>query len=1021
MKTDNLLSFFDTVIYRRPAYNIGAYLLIPHTQDEVSTFVHNLYLNPAFKNSIYIASPELYNLWVKMYDITFTLEESKKKKIENNIIKYYVRSIFNCSPFGLFSGYSILDKNENNQENKQIKYINHCFIQSVINEVNSIHSFRLLFKYTLNNTIYKVDQTLRYMEYNPQKCCYELSKIDIDPVIDYVYKSFKTPMSISDMAKLLFQKIAEVNYEDIVTYINNLIDSQFLISDFQILINGGSPSAQIKELVVNKKAIEDYLVSKYNIDLLYDISNKDYISTSQNIRSKFKLDDILKKQSVINVNLRIDTKLDYKNIIEKDKIKIQKLVSCLEKFVNRSPESFYLSETNIKMFTDEFQERYEEQELPLVEVLDPEVGIGYLNSDSLSKDIIPDLAYTNNFQNTEIEKVTFDSVNDRFFIKKVTDALLNGNDIINITTADLSSLGTAEQSYRGTYTLIYTKIKDKIAFFAGGGATAEHYIGRFTAFDNDLSNLSTSITNFENYVFKDKIVAEIIHLSNEECGNLINRNIRREYEIPIYSQHSKSSHPIYLNDILISVKNGKIILRSKKYNKEIIPFLSCAHNYHFQTAPIYKFLCDVQCQYRRNILSFDISSMIRNSFKYIPRFEYDNSIILSPSTWLFTKEDLKECIDLKGNIIFNEFKIFIQRYNIPRYIDLIENSYSLLVIDLENEYLFDIVNQSLNKFGQLYFQENLYLNECPDKDSYANQIVLSIYKDNPLPPQKLPTKTLKTKRCFVPGDEWLYFKIYCSHDFSTRILVDLYKIVTLLLKKQIIDKWFFIKLHDPGFHIRFRVHVTSIENMYQVFSLMNRSTKTYIKSGQISNINMSTYKRELERYYDTNITSVESIFCIDSEFVINVYNKIKTENSWGSLWLYGLRGIDGYLNSFGLNIHQKLSFVSGCYESYCNEFEANKVTRKQIDTLFRDKYKSIHNFLNSDDKDVITLYNYKENALKQPIMEIKSALSEEQTNSLIRSINHMFINRLLITKQRLNEMVLYGVLTKFYKKESWTA
>ena len=533
MKTDNLLSFFDTVIYRRPAYNIGAYLLIPHTQDEVSTFVHNLYLNPAFKNSIYIASPELYNLWVKMYDITFTLEESKKKKIENNIIKYYVRSIFNCSPFGLFSGYSILDKNENNQENKQIKYINHCFIQSVINEVNSIHSFRLLFKYTLNNTIYKVDQTLRYMEYNPQKCCYELSKIDIDPVIDYVYKSFKTPMSISDMAKLLFQKIAEVNYEDIVTYINNLIDSQFLISDFQILINGGSPSAQIKELVVNKKAIEDYLVSKYNIDLLYDISNKDYISTSQNIRSKFKLDDILKKQSVINVNLRIDTKLDYKNIIEKDKIKIQKLVSCLEKFVNRSPESFYLSETNIKMFTDEFQERYEEQELPLVEVLDPEVGIGYLNSDSLSKDIIPDLAYTNNFQNTEIEKVTFDSVNDRFFIKKVTDALLNGNDIINITTADLSSLGTAEQSYRGTYTLIYTKIKDKIAFFAGGGATAEHYIGRFTAFDNDLSNLSTSITNFENYVFKDKIVAEIIHLSNEECGNLINRNIRREYEIPI--------------------------------------------------------------------------------------------------------------------------------------------------------------------------------------------------------------------------------------------------------------------------------------------------------------------------------------------------------------------------------------------------------------------------------------------------------------------------------------------------------
>ena len=1021
MKNNNSVSFFDSLVYRRPAYNIGAYLLIPKTQDEISVFVNQLYQNASFRKSIYIASPELYSFWVKILDKKFQLKEDKKKKIENNIIKYYIRSIFNCSPFGLFSGYSILDRAGSKQKNEQIPYINHCYIQFIVNEINKIHSFRILFKYNLNNTIYKVGQSLRYMEYNTHKSCYDLSKIDIDPVIDYIYKSFKSPMSIADMAKLLFQTIEGVSYEDIITYINKLIDSQFLISDFQISINGGNPTFQFKDLIKNNKIIEDYLISKYSINLLYDISNEDYISISQRIRKQFKLEDILKKQSVISVNSRIETDLNYKSIIEEDKDKILKLINCLEKFVNRYSDSFYISETNIKMFIEEFQQRYEEQELPLVEVLDPEIGIGYLNSDTSSKDIIPDLVYANGYLDSDIEKITFDNRNDRFFIKKITDALLNGNSIITINNTDLAVLGKEEPLYRGTYTLIYTKLKDKIAFFAGGGVTAQHYIGRFTAFDNDLSKLSSSITNFENYIFKDKIVAEIIHLSNDECGNLVNRDIKRNYEIPIYSHHSKNSQPIYLTDIMISIRNGKIVLRSKKYNKEIIPFLSCAHNYHYGTVPIYKFLCDIQCLYRSNILSFDLTPVIRKNFKYIPRFEYEKSIILSPATWFFTKEDLKECIDLKGNIVNDKFKKFIKRYNIPRFIDLIENSYSLLAIDLENEYLFATVNQSLKKFNQLYFQENLHLNECLDMESYANQIVLSLYKNNPLFSPKLSSRVVRTKRNFVPGDEWLYFKIYCRCDFSTTILTDLYKIIKLLQKKNIIDKWFFIKLQDPDFHIRFRLHITSMENICHVFSLVNQKTKAFVKSGHISDICLNTYKRELERYYDANITLVESIFCIDSKFVIEVFNRIRVENTWDSLWLYGLRGIDSYLNSFGLNIHQKLLFVSECYESYCNEFEANKITRKQIDTLFREQYNYIYNFFNSNDHEINKLFIHKEYSLRQPIIEINSSLYEEQTYNLIKSINHMFINRLLITKQRLNEMVLYGILTKFYKKESWTA
>lgn len=111
--------------------------------------------------------------------------------------------------------------------------------------------------------------------------------------------------------------------------------------------------------------------------------------------------------------------------------------------------------------------------------------------------------------------------------------------------------------------------------------------------------------------------------------------------------------------------------------------------------------------------------------------------------------------------------------------------------------------------------------------------------------------------------------------------------------------------------------------------------------------------------------------------------------------------------------------MSGCYESYSGEFKTNKLTKKQIDTLFREQYNYIYAFLKLNDKEVSRLFTHKDYSLRIHVKEIKSCLDEKQISNLVRSINHMFINRLFITKQRLNEMVLYGILAKFYKKEAW--
>lgn len=211
--------------------------------------------------------------------------------------------------------------------------------------------------------------------------------------------------------------------------------------------------------------------------------------------------------------------------------------------------------------------------------------------------------------------------------------------------------------------------------------------------------------------------------------------------------------------------------------------------------------------------------------------------------------------------------------------------------------------------------------------------------------------------------------------------------------------------------------MTSKDNISSVFSFINQKVQKYIKTEQLKNIVLDTYVRELERYFDANIDLIESIFYIDSEFVIKVIKEIKTNNDWENLWLYGLKGIDSYLNLFGFNIQKKIDFTTNCYELYCHEFKINKKSRKEIDLKFRGNNDDIYDFFYSGNKKADKLFKRKEFHIKRELVKIKSCLNEKDFEKLAKSTIHMFINRLFITKQRLNEMVLYGILTKFYKKE----
>lgn len=86
-------------------------------------------------------------------------------------------------------------------------------------------------------------------------------------------------------------------------------------------------------------------------------------------------------------------------------------------------------------------------------------------------------------------------------------------------------------------------------------------------------------------------------------------------------------------------------------------------------------------------------------------------------------------------------------------------------------------------------------------------------------------------RTFIPGSEWIYFKLYTGTKTADAILKnELYVYVNEMLSNDIADKWFFIRYTDPDFHIRLRLHLKEPRNYSYIFNRFFHSLRLLMPS-----------------------------------------------------------------------------------------------------------------------------------------------------------------------------------------------
>lgn len=176
-------------------------------------------------------------------------------------------------------------------------------------------------------------------------------------------------------------------------------------------------------------------------------------------------------------------------------------------------------------------------------------------------------------------------------LKKLNECIAEKSQRINLTDKDFQSIEAKWNDLPDTMCSLIEMIEiekeTKIVMSNIGGSNSACLVSRFSDSDDEIFDFVDNVFNMEEKMNPDKILAEIIHLPQARTGNILKRKNTRGFEIPYIGKSSLSiENQIFINDIMVLIKNDRVILRSKKHNKEIPPRLTTAHNFKHDYLPI---------------------------------------------------------------------------------------------------------------------------------------------------------------------------------------------------------------------------------------------------------------------------------------------------------------------------------------------------------------------------------------------------------------------------------------------------
>lgn len=357
-----------------------------------------------------------------------------------------------------------------------------------------------------------------------------------------------------------------------------------------------------------------------------------------------------------------------------------------------------------------------------------------------------------------------------------------------------------------------------------------------------------------------------------------------------------------------------------------------------------------------------------------------------------------------------------------------------LFLNLENElnqklFLTELKKRAVLEIREMIFAPGTAGLPGTGGSSYANEIVISWHKTKikeaaePEARTQLHTTTIKNQ--FIPGEEWLYYKLYCGHRSADILLTTvIHPLTGALLHDGVINGWFFIRYSDPLPHIRLRFRLNNpATGTGEVIRRMTEAIQPWTASKQVNKIQAEAYTRETERYGEATIAMAEELFYIDSLFTVRALGILADDETNMLRWKFALLCVDRMFDSFRYNADQREEIVKKHLAGFYREFGIKQKKVPALENLYRKHKKEIENLFEHNDttpgmSQLLEQLEEKHEhvaPIAGNIIATNEAIDKAAfTEDMLWSLVHMMINRLFRSQQRKNEMACYYLLNNYY-------
>jgi thiopeptide-type bacteriocin biosynthesis protein len=995
---------------------------------------------PAVREALFLASPRLeesLSWWLEAPD------SERGLKVERTLVRYLSRMAGRATPFGLFATHSLGSLGEEARLGipartavRKHTRLDMDYVCALVEHVRREPEVASALRYLPNTSLYRTRTELRYLEarQHARERSYGLVAVEPTPYLDATLERARAGATLESLAEALVAQDAEIPLEAAREYMLALVEAQLLVPTWAPNLTGPEP---VPFLLAGAEGIAALAPVRERLgEVQRQLSELDavgpgapveaYRSIARGLESLPVPVELQRLFQVDAVRPAADLSLPHNLITD-----ILRGVEALRRI---TPEQG--SQGALARFRERFTERYEGRAVPLLEALDEERGIRFSDEERPGGDTGPllrGLPFPAGRGGPPGPAEGLEG-RSRYLLRRLQEVYEARAQELVLTDEDWHAMeaGTPTQLPDAFGVMGSVVAESPEAVRRGDfqfllenvhGPSGGLYMGRFCHGDALLEARVREHLRAEESLRPDALFAEVVHLPQGRIGNVICRPALRRHDIVFLGQSGVPEQDrIDVADLWLSVEGKRLVLRSRRLGREVIPRLTNAHNYVTYGLSLYRFLCMLQGEERG--LRFSWGPLEVSAF--LPRLR-SGRLVLSPARWNVAPPVFKGWGREVGAARFDAVQRFRHEARLPRWVCLSEGD-NQLPVDLDNVLSVETLVQAVKGRPRVVLEElcagpgGLCV-ESPE-GRYVHEVVVPFVRTPAAvpalaahvpEPAAVPARFV---RRFPPGSEWLYLKLYTGTGTADRLLrAGLGETVRQAVRTGAVDRWFFLRYSDPDFHLRLRFHGEPARLESEVWPALRSACAALLEEGSGWRLQLDTYEREVERYGGpAGVELAEALFAADSEAVLELLPVCGGDEGADLRWRLTLKGMDLMLGDLGLSLAERARVAEQAREAFRTEFQVGKGFEEALSGRFRAERAALEALLDAPPAAVL---QRRSEHLAPVARGLQSAWREGRLTlpleTLAASFLHMHVNRMTVNDARAQELVLYDFLTRLYR------